>query len=569
MKAYRLKIKRLDFISAVDAGAQGPISNVALIKRAPTGDEFTLTVKVAKDAKFNESIGVVFGYALASTVNGGASPHVDLQGDAVVGGDELIKVALGFAEAGAHSDVMHDCVKDGWVPFVMPLNAETKKAFGLAGDVEGIAIGMQPSAPTYKRFVSGELAAFSIYGIGEREEMAQKVASTGKCTAGHDMPVDKSACPTCGAGATKKRHVRKAVVFTSEAAGHQHAIDLDDPSWCGDHLSTTYALAADADQAHSHAWMFDPQTGAVTIATDSGHDHTVNSVVPSDVLAVFALSEQADSRAAAAAVLEQVLDGGAAGATVDVTIAARDARANSTPTAPISKVDSTSPEPIQMPKTEAEITALEKRLEHAERIAKLSGAHKTHLDTLTGDDAEDFLAKSTAEREAIVAPLAIELEKRNAVEYVAGDGTIYRKSDDQKLVAMAKREDAAIKREQGEVFKRRAAVEISHFGKTVDVRAEILRAVDGIADETTRKDAHEALRGANVAMLELGKRRGVNPGDLPEGDADPLAKFNALVEDFRTKKSIKTSDEALEKFLGTPDGRIAKSAYDATRGYSK
>jgi len=34
-KRYRLKIKRLDFISSVDAGAQGPISNVALLKRAP------------------------------------------------------------------------------------------------------------------------------------------------------------------------------------------------------------------------------------------------------------------------------------------------------------------------------------------------------------------------------------------------------------------------------------------------------------------------------------------------------------------------------------------------------
>jgi hypothetical protein len=166
-----LKITSLKFISAVDAGAQGPISNVALVKRAPTGDEFQLTCKAAR---LDEAIGVVFGYAVASTIDGGQSPHIDLQGDAVIGGDELIKIALGFAEAGAHSDVMHDCVKDGWVPFVMPLNAETKKAFGLAGDVEGIAIGMKPSAETFKRFVSGEFSAFSVYGTAERTPIEKR-----------------------------------------------------------------------------------------------------------------------------------------------------------------------------------------------------------------------------------------------------------------------------------------------------------------------------------------------------------------------------------------------------------
>jgi hypothetical protein len=171
MNATRLRITSLKFISAVDAGAQGPIANVALVKRAPTGDEYSLTATVAK---LDEALGVVFGYAVASTVDGGQSPHVDLQGDAVVGGDELIKVALGFAEAGAQSDVMHDCIKDGWVPFVMPLNAETKKAFKLEGDVEGIAIGMKPSAETFKRFQSGELAAFSIFGTGERTPLNEQ-----------------------------------------------------------------------------------------------------------------------------------------------------------------------------------------------------------------------------------------------------------------------------------------------------------------------------------------------------------------------------------------------------------
>lgn len=212
MKATRLRITSLKFISAVDAGAQGPISNVALVKRASSGDEYTLTAKVAK---LDEALGVVFGYAVASTVDGGKSPHIDLQGDAVVGGDELIKVALGFAEAGAQSDVMHDCVKDGWVPFVMPLNAETKQAFQLAGDVEGIAIGMKPSAETFKRFQSGELAAFSIFGTGERtplDEQKRAPVSDEK----HRAALDSIAA----------KFIAEATKSTRSAVAHQRVVTM-------------------------------------------------------------------------------------------------------------------------------------------------------------------------------------------------------------------------------------------------------------------------------------------------------------------------------------------------------
>ena len=64
----RLRIKSLKFISAVDAGAQGPISNVALIKRAGNTDEFSAVCKVALAS---EPLGIVFGWSLASSLDGG------------------------------------------------------------------------------------------------------------------------------------------------------------------------------------------------------------------------------------------------------------------------------------------------------------------------------------------------------------------------------------------------------------------------------------------------------------------------------------------------------------------
>src|SRR5262249_6359398 len=170
----RLRITCLKFISAVDAGAQGPIANVALIKRAAEGDEFEAVCKVALAS---EKMGLVFGWALASTLDGGKTPHVDLQKDAIVGDDDLIKIAAAFMEAGGPSDVLHSDVPDGRVLFCLPLTAEVLKALGLQSDVHGLAIGMRPSPETFKRFLSGELNAFSIAGIGERELVKHTTAS--------------------------------------------------------------------------------------------------------------------------------------------------------------------------------------------------------------------------------------------------------------------------------------------------------------------------------------------------------------------------------------------------------
>jgi hypothetical protein len=166
-KKYRLRIKRLDFISAVDAGAQGDISNVALIKRKADGLELTCQV-----SKLDESLGLVFGWALASTLDGGKTDHVDFQDDVVeTNSDDFIAAAAEFMEKGAESDVMHNENVDGRVVFAMPLVPEVNAALGIKSDVHGLAIAMKPSPETFKRFQSGELRAFSIGGVGSREEI--------------------------------------------------------------------------------------------------------------------------------------------------------------------------------------------------------------------------------------------------------------------------------------------------------------------------------------------------------------------------------------------------------------
>jgi hypothetical protein len=548
VKATRLRITSLKFISAVDAGAQGPISNVALIKRAPTGDTFSLTATVAK---VDEALGVVFGYAVASTVDGGKSPHIDLQGDAVVGGDVLIKVALGFAEAGAQSDVMHDCIKDGWIPFLMPLNAETKKAFKLAGDVEGIAIGMKPSAETFKRFQSGELAAFSIYGEGIRTPLEE----------------------------TQKRYrfdrIVKEAVMTDEVDGHVHVLDLDDPScWYQPWYSTSYQTSEGATNGHSHPWTFDTTTGAITIGADSGHTHTVTAVVPPDVLAAFAALDAARDQENAAiaadpteAICEPVTDEESSGKVQLVVVQARAPIGKSTQGAAAPHVALTTEESMSnTPDLAKQLADLTKSHERLARIAKLSGAHKAHFDTLSADDAEVFLAKSATDRDALCAEVSKRDEEANKVVYVSkSSGDVYKAKDDPRLVEMAKAMD-------------KQAVEI----KKAAIRKTAAEVLGGKApgDDETHDFIVEALGGNEKAMTALkglvasstiGKKApGFNGSDpAAASETDALTALTTGVTKFAKEKNIPNVwTDAMAAFVQTDEGKALKRAYDEAHAAS-
>ena len=83
------------------------------------------------------------------------------------------------------------------------------------------------------------------------------------------------------------------VLLTSSTEGHQHTVCLDTDDSAG---STSYATAEGADSGHSHMWIRNTD-GSITIAEDSGHDHTVQAV-----------AAQPDPLAAAVAAIGSALD---------------------------------------------------------------------------------------------------------------------------------------------------------------------------------------------------------------------------------------------------------------------
>lgn len=562
---FQLKIKSLKFISAVDRGAQGPISNVALIKRAPTGDTIDAVCKVVG---LDQKLGLVFGWALATSLDGGATPHVDLQDDAIVGGDELIKVAAAFMEASAASDVLHDDKPDGKIVFAMPLTKDVKAALAIKSDVEGLAIAMRPSPETFARFVSKELNAFSIGGTGERIPVGKAIATLAQLKAAARKPKRKAkpvmtaALPPAGAsnscsGGSYKR-VGKRAVLTSVTDGHAHALDLDDPadSW-SDTLSTTYQTSEGATESHSHAWVYDATTGAITIALDSGHTHMVSDAVPPDVLAEAAADD--DSRCCggcgmmcddtdaycprcgakcdSAGIPTPVEDEPSSGKTVVI-------------------VSSRAPAGVSPPSSEPRsVTGMDPKIAKMLALAlALPETQRSHVAKLAPDDQIAFIALDHTGREGVVKSA----QDADPVVHTTKSGLAIRKSAGEVAVMLAKQNDAhaeQLERQAGELavskaateqvtLEKRAAADLSHFAKAITVRAAIVKAIDGIADEAVRKEAHEAIKGANAGLQLLGKAHGAGDEGGPHVDS-PIAKFEAgRVAFAKAKLKLDTPSEA-------------------------
>jgi hypothetical protein len=433
---FRLKLKRLDFISAVDAGAQGPIADVALIKRHDeSGIEATFQV-----AKVDSSLGLVFGWALATSLDGGATPHVDLQSDAIDEAD-LIKVAAEFMEDAAKSDVMHDFENDGRIVFAMPLVPEVNKALGIETKTHGLAIAMKPSPATFKRFQSGELKAFSIAGVGERVPMA------------------------------------------------------------------------DAEKR----------------ATDEKH----------------------------------------APATIDTRAVAASLAPKSPPLNPARKVEPKMTEEqlkAKIAELEAELASLKEKSakdddEAEKRFVVLTTDQHAHYAKLHGRDAIAFVSKSDAERTAIVKA-ALDADP---VVYTTKTGLEIRKSQGALMKQLAEDNDANVVElekarvaSQTAILKARAKETLGHLAGTTEGHIELLKAVDGIADEKLRNEAITALKTADAIMASKGIARGSNGSDDPRTGA-PAEVFNNLVEAHMKAANV-TKGAATEAVLNTAEGKTAYAA---------
>lgn len=490
MARYKLKLSKLDFISLVDKPAQETAS-IRLIKRAgAAGGDQVKARAVARVVKIGDGKNpLVYCWALTCTGEDG-QPYHDLQGDAIQP-DAFIKAAEEFMAAGAAVDEMHDGKQTSKVAFAFPMDADIARgmfgeAIGKQVKTSGLMVAIRPAPEALAKLRSGAYTGVSIAGLGTRE-VAKRAPATGKVAKG-------------------------GVVMTTVEAGHQHTVDMtgyDDS--VRNSGQTSSQTSEGAEEAHSHAWIRDPMTGAIHIAMDSGHTHEVE--MPGEA----ALDE------------EEAGEG----------------------------EEGDGEEGYSPPDDEAPSVKSMSNLTLFKRALELPEEHRAYLAQLETEEAAELLNSGKLAEEFAKA------DAEDPVVFTAASGETFRKSDDGRLVALAKRNDELAKdaeiqkaaREKVELEKR-AGVELVGFAKSVDVKVAVVKAIESIPDEAVRKEAWEMLRGARAAFAMLGKAHGVNPGDATEAET-PIAKFHAARVEFA--KTVTKTDKPTDAQIRAVTGQFIRT----------
>ncbi len=210
----------------------------------------------------------------------------------------------------------------------------------------------------------------------------------------------------------------------------------------------------------------------------------------------------------------------------------------------------------------ASVDDLTKKLARADAIAALDDVERMHFVGLKDAAVEDeFLAKSHDER-VKVATDAVEKKAKDAtdsdpVEYTTKDGVEMRKSAGSGFIAMAKSNDALrdqvaklVDGSADATFQKRAEIELAHLPGDVASRAAMLKAVEGIEDETQRATALGALKAQNESMEMAFKTYG-HLGEVEPGSAgDELDKLAKAAQ----KEDSITYEAAFSKVLETDRG---------------
>lgn len=256
-------------------------------------------------------------------------------------------------------------------------------------------------------------------------------------------------------------------ILTSSTKGHQHGITINSDDG-NVYVHVNYASEKDSQTSHDHVLAVTPE--GITVSENEGHSHTIDA----DVLQTLLLNRMVEKSIQKTRII------GFTNAADNGGLIAKE---------------------TTMPIPQEEHDKVVKQLAVQTAINSLSVMTKGHYDTLTTQAAKDsYLAKSETER-----TLDVELAKSaDPVVYTTDSGQVFLKSDDNRMVVMAKQHDVAMRQlattteaNQALTFGKRAQTELSHLPGDEAGKTALLKAVSGIEDETIRKSVEATLKGAD------------------------------------------------------------------------
>lgn len=472
---------------------------------------------------FDKALGLCFGWFCFSKQAG--VEYDDLHGDHFPD-DELVKAVDALMAKPASEreiNVEHAGGARGSIATAQAMTEDVAKALKIdTGGNYGILGSFRPDAALLKSILDGERFCLSIEGSASNVEIVKSAdgAEVTKARKRIMRGVDLTKLAVVKAGAhegasvaliksaavaLKAARLAKACpAMTSAEHGHAHLIaDCDEDAG---YTSSEPMSGQPNDGWHSHPWLKDEATGAITIGEALGHSHTVT---PTDT-AETDMPTPADDLAKAQTDLAS-------------------ARAALTKTAALLLV-----------------------------ACSLSPEQAAYAKSLSPADRETFLGLADSERIAKAAPI-----------YKAAGGALYFVGEE-RLAELAKTADAqgvelAKARDAAEVvtFEKAATSTVPHLKGALPEKAALMKAVAGIADEAIRKALTETLKGADAAVAMLCKSVGVN------GSGDPVVKsaqdeLDGIAAEIAKTKGV-TFAKASTLALDTPRGRELYDQIEAAK----
>ncbi len=324
-----------------------------------------------------------------------------------------------------------------------------------------------------------------------------------------------------GSASQTAENIAKGSALTSADEGHTHLIALVGHG--GDKLVAGMTSWQDD---HNHPWIMNEASQVVIgmASSESGeaHAHTVGE-----------MSKLAEEELSAAG------QTGTVGSQEDTQM----------PT------DNTAKTADELAK---EIEDLHKQVARSNSIAALNDVEKAHFETLEGDEADGFLAKSVDDRKVILSDLAKAATEEDPVVYTTKDGIELRKSHGAGFIVMAKSNDAL--RDQVTkltddksvaTYEKRAETELAHMPGDIGTRAAMLKAIDGIEDKDQREASLNALKAQNEILSTAFKVAG-NGGTPPPGS--PEDRLDDLAKEYQKANPTVTIEQSMTEVLKTDAG---------------
>lgn len=461
---------------------------------------------------FDRSLGLCFGWFCFSKQNG--EPYVDAHGDHFPD-DELVKAVdelMAKPAADREINVEHAGGARGSIATAQALTEDVAKSLGIdTGGTYGVVGSFRPDAALMKSIAAGEMFCLSIEGKAHDVETVAKSGDGDIAASAH------------------KRTMRK-VELTKLAVVK-----------AGAHAGASVTLIKSA-----RAVLVAKATPALTSA-DAGHQHAIHDI---DEASGCTSSEQMAGQPNDGWHSHLFVRNPDGSLSIAMALGHTHTLASTTEITAMADAD--------LAKTNADLTKRAATLSSLLLIAATMPADQAAFaKSLPAEKLEGFLSLPEAERVAKATPV-----------YKAADGTCYFASDDPRMVALAKSDDAKTL----EIAKAKANAEVATFEKAaardagnlpgkVGDHAWLLKAIDEAEGAPEQKAAAVSLiRAANGAYGEVFKSKGFGSNGAEPGNA--LAEFDKGLAEF-AKSVGKAESLVADDFLETPKGAELYRAYEA------